>query len=196
MTQLNATSETQATPRWLHWLAVLTVVAALPLLTLGAEVTTKKGGMIDKAPVRSPLHVFEVLAEKGGWDNAVKENVIWLIEHSHRTVGWLVGLLAIGLAVGLALFERRPWVRWAGVLAPASVACQGVLGILRVDLDTRLNPDAGVTVALIHGCTAQLVFALLVSVALWTSAGWQRLGAMAAADLIPARRPALALVGV
>jgi cytochrome c oxidase assembly protein subunit 15 len=34
----------------------------------------------------------------------------------------------------------------------------------------------GNNLALIHGCFAQLVFALLVSLALWTSRGWQTAG--------------------
>ena len=34
-------------PRWLHAWAVLTVCAALPLVLLGAEVTTKQIGMVD-----------------------------------------------------------------------------------------------------------------------------------------------------
>jgi heme a synthase len=34
-------------PRWLHYWALLTVCAALPLLLLGAEVTTKQVGMVD-----------------------------------------------------------------------------------------------------------------------------------------------------
>jgi hypothetical protein len=43
-----------ASPRWLHAWAVLTVVATLPLLFLGAEVTTKQAGMTDPAGYRHP----------------------------------------------------------------------------------------------------------------------------------------------
>jgi heme a synthase len=183
-----------STPRWLHWLAVLTVVLTLPLLTLGAEVTTKKVGMVDRAPVRSPLHLAEVMHEEGGFDNTVqKEGLGWVIEHGHRTVSWLVGFLAIGLAVGLTRFEKRRWLRWVGWAAPFAVLTQGVLGMLRVEMDKRLGPNVGGTVALIHGCTAQVVFALLVSIALWTSAGWQQ---QVGTETPSIRRASLVLTGV
>jgi cytochrome c oxidase assembly protein subunit 15 len=176
---------------------VLTVVFTLPLLTLGAEVTTKKAGMIDKAPVRSPLYLIQRVVDAGGIINAMDQmDRAELIEHSHRTAGWLVGILAIGLAVGLAIFEQRRWLRWAGLAALLAVASQGVLGMLRVELEKQLDPSAGATVALIHGCTAQLVVALLVSVALWTSSAWQRERPLAAEESHGIRAASLILVGV
>ena len=190
-------SEALDTPRWLHWWAVLTVVCALPLLVLGAEVTSKKVGMVDPVPLRSPAHLFDVLREQGGFVNAVNAlGLGFIIEHGHRTVGWLVGILAIGLAVLLPVSDRRRWMRWMGLAALLAVLSQGILGILRVYFDRQLNPDAGLTTALIHGCTAQLVFALLVGVALWTSKAWQKLGSANATDLLPIRHASLVLVGV
>ena len=41
-------------PRWLRAWAVLTACAALPLVTLGAEVTTKQVGMVDQKGFRRP----------------------------------------------------------------------------------------------------------------------------------------------
>jgi heme a synthase len=75
------------------------------------------------------------------------------------------------------------------------VSAQGVLGILRVQLNEQLNPDVGATLALIHGCTAQLVFALLMSIALWTSSAWQRASQGARATLT-IRRASLVLAGL
>jgi len=184
------------TPRWLHYWAVLTVVAALPLLTLGAEVTTKQVGMVDQAPIRWPWHLVSAIQEKGGVTHVLQNEFGWLIEHSHRTFGWLVGVLVIGLAIGLWKCQNRRWLRWAGVFAVLGVTSQGILGILRVDLNQRIDPSAGSTLALIHGCTAQLVFALLVGVALWTSPAWERLGQLQSADLQQLRRPALLLVAI
>ena len=48
------TEATPVVPRWIHWCAVLTVCAALPLLTLGAEVTTRGVGMVDPRGFRWP----------------------------------------------------------------------------------------------------------------------------------------------
>jgi cytochrome c oxidase assembly protein subunit 15 len=67
--------------------------------------------------------------------------------------------------------ERRRWVRWLGTTALAGVVIQGLLGGFRVKLDRWLGTD----LALIHGCFAQAVFALLVSVALVTSGSWKRM---------------------
>ena len=56
-------------PRWLHRWAVATVCAALPLVLLGAEVTTRQVGMADPQSVRTPWYVFTVpvpeLLERG-----------------------------------------------------------------------------------------------------------------------------------
>jgi heme a synthase len=182
------------TPRWLHALSVLTAVCALPLLTLGAEVTTKDVGMIDQAPIRSPLHLLQVVDELGGWRKVIDEKGIgWLIEHSHRFVGWIVGFLSICLTVGLFGWESRRWLRWVGLAALVAVGSQGVLGILRVYFNTRFGPESGRNVALIHGCTAQLVLALLVAIAVWTSRGWQSLATIAAAPSARAGHAAVLL---
>ena len=149
------------TPRWIHRWAVLTVCAALHLLILGAEVTTKKVGMVDPVGLREPWHLLTVL------DRALHE-IGLIIEHSHRTVGFIVGICVIVLAVGLWLREPRRWVRWLGTAALAGVCIQGLLGIFRVNL----NALVGRELALIHGCVAQLVFAMLVSLAVCTSRRW------------------------
>jgi heme A synthase len=152
-------------PRWLHRLAVLTVCAAVPLLLLGAEVTTKGAGMADPKGFHPPWYLVALLREEvdSGGTNLAK-----IIEYSHRLAGFLVGVCAIGLAAGLWLGRGRPWLRWLGLAALAAVCLQGLLGIFRVNLNAVMGSD----LALVHGCFAQLVFALLVSVALFTSRGW------------------------
>jgi heme A synthase len=89
----------------------------------------------------------------------------FLIEHSHRLVGYIVGTCSLVLAIGLGLRDRRRWMRWLGVLAPVAVGLQGLLGGFRVELINR-------NLAFIHGCFAQIVFALLVSLVLLTSRTW------------------------
>jgi cytochrome c oxidase assembly protein subunit 15 len=159
-------AEQPGTPRWLHYCAVGTVCAALPLLVLGAEVTTKKVGMVDPKGFREPWHLFVVIAEKVERGETIELGFI--IEHSHRLAGMVVGTLTIVLAIGLWLKERRLWLRWLGTLALAMVSMQGLLGKYRVDLNALMGRD----LALIHGCFAQLVFALIAGVALFTSRGW------------------------
>jgi cytochrome c oxidase assembly protein subunit 15 len=172
-TEAAALVASSGTPRWLHVVAVATAVAALPLLFLGAEVTTKQVGLVDQQGLRQPWHLFTEVSnginEHGMRYFADGANWGLLIEHSHRTLGWLVGMGAITLALGLGFGEKHRWLRWTGLAALVTVVCQGVLGILRVNLHAL----AGREFALIHGCTAQLVFALLVSVAYLTSSGWK-----------------------
>ncbi len=160
-------AELPAPPRWLHWLAALTVCAALPLLLLGAEVTTKKIGMVDKQGFRTPWHLFSVSA----W----QEGIAFVIEHAHRLFGFVVGFCSIVLAVGLWRRDPRRWVGWLGVIALAGVSVQGLLGGFRVQLNALLGPE----LALVHGCFAQVVFALFVTLALVTSRGWVRESAIA-----------------
>jgi cytochrome c oxidase assembly protein subunit 15 len=161
------------TPRWLHIVAVATALTALPLLFLGAEVTTKQVGLVDQKGLRQPWHLFteisQGLNEHGMRYFADGSNWGLLIEHSHRTFGWLVGIGAITLALGLGFREKNRWLRWAGLAGLVAVICQGVLGILRVNFHAL----AGREFAMIHGCTAQLVFALLVGVAYLTSPVWK-----------------------
>jgi cytochrome c oxidase assembly protein subunit 15 len=197
MARSTTNADTAKTPRWLHWWSIATVVFALPLLTLGAEVTTKDVGMVDRAPIRSPLHLLQVIEESGGIQKVVDEKGIgWLIEHSHRFFGWLVGILVIVLAVGLWRCEKRGWLGWVGIAALLAVGLQGVLGMLRVDLEQRLGPEMGRNVALFHGCTAQLVFALLTGIAVWTSPAWHSMADETVTDDASSRRAALALVGL
>src|SRR4051794_10556481 len=94
------TPVTAARPgRWLHAWAVLTALFTLPLLTLGAEGTTKKGGMVARQGFREPWHLVAL------WLQGEPLSLGYVIEHSHRTFGFLVGVCVIGLAVGLWLCE-------------------------------------------------------------------------------------------
>jgi cytochrome c oxidase assembly protein subunit 15 len=146
--------------RWLHYWAVLTVCATLPLLGLGAEVTTKQVGMVDREWPTYPWHLWlESWQERG---------LGFLIEHGHRLAGYTVGVCAIALMAGLWLGQSRRWLSWLGVAALAGVSLQGVLGGLRV----RLNAWYGTELALIHGCFGPLVFSLLVSLSVFTSRSW------------------------
>ena len=152
--------EPLATPRWIHRWAVLTVCATVALLALGAIVTTFHVGMTDPIWPTTPWHLLFVSWQEPGPG--------FLIEHSHRLAGYIVGCCTIILAIGLWRYQSRRWLAWLGMAALAGVIAQGLLGGFRV----RLNALVGTDLALVHGCFAQLVFALLVSLAVFTSQGW------------------------
>jgi cytochrome c oxidase assembly protein subunit 15 len=157
---MNDQTETPVCPRWLHVLAVLTVLFTLPLLFLGASVTTYGVGMVDPRGFRPPWEIVNGLIENTGFD--------WRLEYGHRTFGFLVGMCGIALAVGCFFCDRRGWMGWLAVAALAMICVQGILGILRVDQ----HAEYGQTYKLIHGIFAQVVFATLVSLALFTSRRW------------------------
>ena len=88
-----------------------------------------------------------------------------LYEHSHRLIGSVVGLLTIGLMVSILAKDNRNWMKWLGFIALAAVVAQGVMGGMRVTNLSRI-------LAIIHACFAQAFFALIASLALFTSRGW------------------------
>jgi heme A synthase len=209
-------------PRWLHAWAVLTAAVTLVLLVLGQLVTSFRAGMADPVWPTEPWYLFVV-----GWQ---EPNRGYLIEHSHRIAGFVVGGLvsvlalgvwwtnpgkvgrwvgfaalivllaafgdfhrqmiaqrdpslrptiplapvgvmgaALGLVVaiglgGLLTSTRGSGLRLLAVVALVAVMIQGLLGGLRVRLDALIGPDF----AMIHGVFAQVVFCLLVSVAVLT----------------------------
>ena len=155
--EIGSMQDGRPAPRWLHWLAVLTVCAALPLVLLGAEVTTKGAGMVDPQGFRAPWHLLAALLREHGLG--------FLIEYSHRLAGMVVGVCCIVLAVQLWRTGRRPLVRCLGLIALSGVVAQGLLGIIRVDQVSR-------ELAFVHGLFGQVVFAVLVSVAVMTSRAW------------------------
>jgi cytochrome c oxidase assembly protein subunit 15 len=87
-------------------------------------------------------------------------------EHSHRVIAGVLGLLSIVLTVWVWAKDERRWLRWFTVMAVAGIAAQAVLGgeVVRQLLHYWL-PVA-------HACFAQIVFAALLSIAMFTSRWW------------------------
>jgi cytochrome c oxidase assembly protein subunit 15 len=87
-------------------------------------------------------------------------------EHSHRVIAGVLGLLSIVLAVWVWAKDERRWLRWFSVIAVVGIAAQAVLGgeVVRQLLHYWL-PVA-------HACFAQIVFAALLSIAVFTSRWW------------------------
>lgn len=116
--------------------------------------------MVDPQGMRVPWHLLLV--------DALDRGIGYVIEHSHRTAGWLVGLGVVVLALGLGLAQSQRWLRWLGIGAFLGISAQGLLGKYRVDLNALMGRD----LALVHGLFAQVVFSLLVSIAWLTSRKW------------------------
>jgi heme A synthase len=169
----------------------------------------------------------------------------FLVEHSHRLAGNVVGCCSLILALGFWHYEPRTWLRnlarvlvvgmlvalflgfylkttpvwlacggtvlvtililslialcvpdralrlrWLGTVAVGGVILQGMLGGFRV----RLDAPWGQELALFHGFFAQIIFALLVSLAVFTSRSWQLVDTKYA--LNPVRRLATLLAGL
>jgi heme A synthase len=127
------------------------------LLVLGAVVTTFKVGMADPIWPTYPWHLLLI-----SWDEPSRG---YLIEHSHRLAGYSVGCCVIVLAVGLWLARTPGWLKALGGAALAGVIVQGLLGGFRVYLNALVGRD----LAAVHGLFAQVVFCMLVSLAVLTS---------------------------
>ncbi len=148
-------SDAQRPNLWLHRFAVLTALMTFPLLFVGGLVTSTGSALaVPDWPTTFGHHM--ILYPLSGMVGGI------LYEHSHRLLGASVGFLTSILALWLWLQEHRPWLRWLGLIALGAVILQGVLGGLRVVL---LQYALGV----IHACFAQAFFALLVSIAFFTS---------------------------
>ena len=88
----------------------------------------------------------------------------FIIEHTHRAAGYLVGCCIIVLMLGLLFAQPRRGLKGLGVVLLVAVIVQGLLGGFRVLLNRYLGPN----LALVHGCFAQVVFALTVVLAVVT----------------------------
>jgi heme a synthase len=87
-------------------------------------------------------------------------------EHSHRVIAAILGVLAIGLSVWVWRKDERRWLRWFSLIILLGIVAQGILGgeVVRQLLRYWLP--------VMHACFAQIVFAALIGVAVFTSRWW------------------------
>jgi len=140
--------------KWAHRLAMLTAAAACVLIVFGGLVTNTGAALaVPDWPTTFGQNMFLFPSSQmvGGV----------FYEHSHRLLGALVGALTLALAA--TLWSSGGHLRALGVVAVVAVLTQGVVGGLRV----VLQADA---LALVHGPLAQAFLALLVTLAVVTSA--------------------------
>ena len=90
-----------------------------------------------------------------------------LYEHGHRMIASFVGILTIVLAIWLWKEDERRWLKVLGIIALGTVITQGLLGGLTV---VFLLPTA---ISVSHATLAQTFFAVVSSIALFTSHWWQ-----------------------
>jgi len=144
----------------LHLYSRVVAASTLLLIVAGAMVTSTGSGLaVPDWPTTYGYNMFFFPFSK--WVGGI------FYEHSHRLVASGVGLLTVILAVWLWMKEERRWLRWLGVIALGAVIFQGVLGGLRV---TQMKDVLGV----FHAALAQLFFALISAIALFTSRWWLR----------------------
>lgn len=137
-------------------LCTLLAVITFPLIWVGGLVTTYDAGMaVPDWPGTYGYNMFLYPWQtwvSGPWD--------LFIEHGHRLLGSLAGLVAISLVVASFAFAAPRWQRVAAVAALLLVIVQGALGGARVLLDERM-------VAALHGCVGPAFFAYVCTLAWW-----------------------------
>jgi heme a synthase len=139
-----------------HKFALFVVAWATVILTAGALVTSEDAA----------LAVPDWPLSYGTLNPPMVGGIAF--EHSHRLLAAALGLLVVILTSLLWRYDERPSVRYLGFAALGGVIFQGVLGGLTV---LKL---LHYWLPVMHACTAQIVFVILVSIALFTSRWWMR----------------------
>lgn len=154
----------EPTQGWPHFVAVILVCVTFPLIWAGGLVTTYDAGMaVPDWPTTYGHNMF--LYPISTWWAAPWD---LFIEHGHRLLGSLAGIVTIALNVAIWKYDSRRWMRWVGAAALVLVVSQGLLGGMRV----RLNESMGTELARAHGCTGPLFFATSVAICVMTSKFW------------------------
>jgi heme a synthase len=134
-----------------HKFALFVVAWAVILLTAGALVTSEDAA----------LAVPDWPLSYGTLNPPMVGGIAF--EHSHRLIAAALGLLIIGLAYLLWRYDERPHIKYLGYAAVVGVIFQGILGGLTV---LKL---LHYWLPVMHACTAEIVFAILVCIAVCTS---------------------------
>ncbi|MGD0931205.1 MAG: COX15/CtaA family protein [Candidatus Korobacteraceae bacterium] len=126
------------------------------LIVAGALVTSNDAGLSVPDWPTSFGSLYKLPPMAGG--------VKW--EHSHRMIAEFIGLLIIVMAVWTQRVESRKWMRVLGWTALGAVIGQGVLGGLTV---LNFLPWS---ISTAHATLGQMIFALVVAMALFTGRPW------------------------
>ena len=134
--------------RWPHRLAVTVTCATFPLIWVGGLVTTTDAGMA--VPDWPSTFGYNLLLYP--WQTWISGPWDVFIEHGHRLLGIVVGVLTLALSAVTLRSAVPRWLKTSVILALVGVIAQGGLGGLRVLLDQR-------TLAFLHGCLGPAFFA-------------------------------------
>ena len=160
---MNASTNTAFDPA-LAFYAKFIVAATFVLIFIGGLVTSNNAGM---AVPDWPLS-FGSLNPEGWWGNIPVR-----LEHGHRLFASGVGLLVTILFFWVWFGGRHPRaLRLLTLMAFIGVIAQGVLGGLRVTIETGGNPHLALRLRILHACVAQAELCLLVAIATLLSRDW------------------------
>jgi cytochrome c oxidase assembly protein subunit 15 len=138
----------------MHRFAVFVVLWTILLLIAGALVTSNDAA----------LSVPDWPLSYGTLTPPMVGGIVY--EHSHRVIAAVLGILTILLATVIWVAEKRRWLRWFAVIAVLGVIVQAILGgqvVIRL---------LHYWLPVIHACFAQIVFAAVLSIAVFTSRWW------------------------
>lgn len=147
---------------WRRRFSALTVVMTVLLICWGGVVTSIGAGMAFPDWPTS-LGSYNLINPVDEWWTVPA----YLAEHGHRLIASLVGMMTVILAAWTWWADPRRWMRRLGLAAVVLVIAQGVLGGLRVIW-------VSLDLAMVHACVAQLFFALLVAMTLFTTKTWRK----------------------
>lgn len=137
-----------------HRFAVFVVLWTILLLIAGALVTSNDAA----------LSVPDWPLSYGTFTPPMVGGIVY--EHSHRLIAGGLGILAIVLAIVIWVADQRRWLRWFGIIAVFGVIVQAILGgQVVIQLLHYWLP-------VLHACFAQIVFAAVLSIAVFTSRWW------------------------
>lgn len=100
-------SPVRPVPRWVRAAAVTNVVLATVLLALGGFVTSFRVGMADKVWPTEPWYLLDK-----DWSSL---EFGFLVEHTHRLAGWIVGLATTVVAFAAWRYAPRGALKWVGL---------------------------------------------------------------------------------
>ncbi len=141
----------------IHKFSLFVVCWTALLLTAGALVTSKDAALsVSDWPTSFGMYFPPLRMLSGGA----------FYEHSHRVIAAILGIFIIILAYLLWKKDERPRLKVLGFLALAGVIFQGILGGLTVIKLLHY------WLPVMHACTAEIMFAILVSIAFFTSHWW------------------------